>query len=45
VDGASREEEAVRDTSTSHESLGREYEADETGSKGRIKEKLKGLQD
>ena len=29
----------------SHECLGREYETDETGSKGRIKEKLKGLQD
>jgi hypothetical protein len=27
----------------SHECLGREYESDETGSKGRIKEKLKGL--
>jgi hypothetical protein len=44
VDVASQGEEAVGESSPRHDSLGREYETDETGSKGRIKGKLKGLQ-
>jgi hypothetical protein len=43
VDVGSRVEWAVGDTS--HECLGREYEADETESTRRVKEKLEGLQD